>query len=101
MQKVWYGHHERIAASKRNPGAICYGATLSWHWCSPPSRPVASDENDHQEGSMLEAARRRAARQGSGRWRRLALLTPLLAALSLPLLAGPVSAAPARGQPRQ
>ena len=49
---------------------------------------------------MLEAARRRPSRRGSGRRRRLALLTPLLAAVSLALLAGPVSAAPgAVGRP--
>src|SRR5215203_5172106 len=43
---------------------------------------------------MLEVAKQRQTRRGSGRRRRLALLTPLLAALSLVLLAGPVSAAP-------
>ena len=43
---------------------------------------------------MLDAARRRPARRGSGRRRRLALLTPLLTAVSLALLAGPASAAP-------
>ena len=43
---------------------------------------------------MLETARRRPARRGSGRRRLLALLTSLLAAVSLALLAGPVSAAP-------
>ena len=42
---------------------------------------------------MLDA-RRRPRAAGSGRWRRSALLTPLAAALALPLLAAPVSAAP-------
>src|SRR5215207_4790953 len=49
---------------------------------------------------MLEAARRRPARRGSGRWRRSALLTPLLAALTLALLAGSASAAPGASGPR-
>jgi arabinan endo-1,5-alpha-L-arabinosidase len=43
---------------------------------------------------MLEAARRHPARRGSGRWRRSALLTALVAALGLALLAGPANAAP-------
>ena len=42
---------------------------------------------------MLDA-RRGPGLTGTGRWRRTALLTPLVAALALPLLAGPVSAAP-------
>ena len=44
---------------------------------------------------MLDA-RRRPRAAGSGRWRRSALLAPLAAALALPLLAAPVSAAPSR-----
>ena len=47
MQKVWYGHHERMAATERNPGAICYGATLSWGDIRT-ARPIASDQNNHQ-----------------------------------------------------
>ena len=47
---------------------------------------------------MLDA-RRRPRAAGSGRWRRPALLTPLVAALALPMLAGPVSAAPAPANP--
>ena len=42
---------------------------------------------------MLDA-RRRPGADRSGRWRRSALLAPLAAALALPLLAAPVSAAP-------
>ena len=44
----------------------------------------------------MHDARRRPRPECSGRWRRSALLTPLVAALALPLLAGPVSAAPAK-----
>ena len=49
---------------------------------------------------MLDA-RRRPRAAGSGRWRRPALLTPLVAVLALPVLAGPVSAAPAQAPARQ
>jgi len=45
---------------------------------------------------MLDA-RPRPRADGSGRWRRPGLLAPLAAALVLPLLAGPASAAPAQG----
>jgi arabinan endo-1,5-alpha-L-arabinosidase len=49
---------------------------------------------------MLKAAQRRSAQRGFRGWRGRALLTPLLGALALAMLAGPASAAPGAAAPR-
>ena len=87
-------HHERVAPTRRKPSAICYGATLSGATRSRARPARLRPEGRRPGGDHARGGQTTSSRRGSGRQRRLALLTPLLAAVSLALLAGPASAAP-------